>query len=232
MRTCFVAVFICLSLYSQAQELSIGLESGYGFYNMSSLREMESVVEGNAIPYKQVQSFPATPFVKGFARMRIENVLSTGIVLGYSRTGSRMTYSDYSGSAYRDVVVNGLQVGSSNLFQVYKMDNYLLNVRLNIGAVFNSTTFEHSISLNDAAYSVYWTSKFTSINPYFSVGADITRTLGRFAVTIFADYEFNVPGDVKLKSSNTSNPSPSNFDVDWGGARIGLSCAYRFLKDQ
>ena len=231
MRITIVAVLVFFCLPSEAQELSIGLEGGYGFYNMSSLREKEAISDGNPIPFSQVQNFPATPLVRAFARARIGKIWSTGIALGYMRTGSRSAYSDYSGSAYRDVVVNGFQLGSSNLFQVYKIDNYFLNARLGIGANFSSTRFEQSLILNATSYSEQRTSTFTSINPYFLFGADITRKLGRFTLAVFAEYEVNGLGDTKLKSSNLNTPPPSDFDVDWSGARIGISGAYRFAKE-
>src|SRR5688500_4064149 len=149
MRVIIIIILVSVCLSSQGQKLSAGMEGGYGFYNMGSLKQKEAIVEGNIIPYKQVQNFPATPFVRGFVRIQIRNILSTGITLGYLRTGSRSAYGDYSGGAYRDVVVNGFQVGSSNLFQVYSMGNYLVNARVNIGALFNTTNFQHSMRLLD-----------------------------------------------------------------------------------
>ncbi|WP_276371902.1 hypothetical protein [Chryseolinea sp. H1M3-3] len=231
MRISIVIIFLSICLPSQGQKLSAGLESGYGFYNMSSLRQKETIVGGNIIPYKNVQNFPATPFVRGFVRVQIRNIWSTGMTLGYLRTGSRSAYSDYSGTAYRDVVVNGFLAGSSNLFQVYTTGNYLVNARINIGALFNSTNFQHSINLHDPTYSEDRRSKFTSINSYFSFGADVSRTLGRFALVLFVEYEFNVSGEPKLKSSIFSTPPPADFDVDWSGVRAGVSCAFQFHKE-
>ena len=231
MRISVIIILVSICFSSQGQKLSAGLEVGYGFYKMSSLRQKEAVVEGNIIPYKQLQNFPATPFVRGFARVQIQTIFSTGIMLGYLSTGGRSAYNDYSGSAYRDVVVNGFQVGSSNLFQVHSMGNYLVSARLNIGAIFNSTKFQHSISLYDPVYIEDRSSTFTSINPYFSFGADIRRKLGRFTLTFFAEYELNGLGDTKLKSSNLSTPPVTDFDVDWSGARVGVSCAFQFFKE-
>jgi hypothetical protein len=112
------------------------------------------------------------------------------------------------------------------------MGNYLVNARVNVGAVFNSTKFQHSISLNNPVYSEHRAATFTSINPYISFGADIMRTLGRFALTLFAEYEVNGVGATKLKSSNLSNRPQAGFDgVDWSGARVGISCGFQFLKE-
>lgn len=231
MRVIIIIILVSVCLSSQGQKLSAGMEGGYGFYNMGSLKQKEAIVEGNIIPYKQVQNFPATPFVRGFVRLQIRNILSTGITLGYLRTGSRSAYSDYTGSAYRDVVVNGFQVGSSNLFQVYGMGYYLVNARVSIGALFNSTDFQHSINLHEPAYNEYSRSKFTSTNPYFSFGGDISRTLGRFAITLFIEYEFNAAGEPKFKSSTWSTQPPADFDVDWSGFRAGVSCAIQLHKE-
>ena len=231
MRAIIVVIFAFICFESKGQKWSAGLDFGYGSYNMNSLRQKEASFEGSVIPYKQVQNFPATPFVRGYTRVKIQKIFSTGIMLGYLRTGSRSAYSDYSGSAYRDFVVNGIQVASSNLFQVYSMDKYLINARLNVGAVFNSTDFTQSISLNGGSYNEERYAKFTSLNPYFSFGADITRTFGRFALALFAEYELNGLGNMKLKSSNFSTTPLSDFDVDWSGARVGLSCTFQFAKE-
>lgn len=218
---------ICFSL--EAQDISAGLETGYGTYSMRYLRMLETAPQGIAIPYEQLQDFPATPFIRAMVRMQVKDKWQAGLVLGYLTTGSRSAYSDYSGRAINDVIVRGFQLGCSNAIQLYSTGPYSLNARINFGALFNSVEFQRSIELTDPAYYSAQNFEFSSFNTYITFGGEVARQIKRFAIHVFAEYELNNPGAEKLKSSNTA-AAPSGFDVDWSGARIGLSCSFNFSK--
>jgi hypothetical protein len=229
MKMIGIILLALISFSSLGQSIAVGLEAGYGFYDMYSLRKMEALPTGSAIPYAHLQDFPATLFVRASGRVQIAKRLYTGITLGYLRTGSRSAYSDYSGNTHRDVVVNGFQLGCSNSIVTYSLGNYALNTRLSVGALFNSIKFERSVHLTAAVYDDVQTSEFRSVNPYFNLGGSISRKIGSFTLGVFAEYEFNDPGKVKLDSAN-AGAAATDFTVDWGGARLGLACSFQLIK--
>jgi hypothetical protein len=229
MKKSVVILLLMIATSVHAQKFTFGVELGYGFYNMQSLREKQRIELTYNIPYKVVQDFPLTPYVNVFGRIRIHDALSTGISAGYMRTGSRATYSDYSGTAHRDIIVSGFQISCSNIIKLYKLKEYTFNVRLNVGSVFNYVSFKNSITLNSPSGETVSKSKLKSTNAFGSLGGDITREIGNFTVAILAQYEHHSAGEMKLVSYDSVGYKPApDFRVEWDGLRVGIAGSIKF----
>jgi hypothetical protein len=231
MRTLLSIFIFTYAISLEAQSIRIGSELFTGKYNLQSLRKYQQLNENHYIPFKTIQNFPSRAGGTVFGTVRLNDFFSTGIFAGFLSTGSRMHYADFTGSATRDIFVHGIQIGSTNRFEVYSFAAIDFNIRFSLGAVFNSIIFENKIDLIHPEYQEYERSQWTSTNFLSRLGFEISRDFRRIGVLLFAEYEINSPGDLKRNGSQTMNEGPTS-GVTWDGVRAGMGITYNFCRSK
>jgi hypothetical protein len=219
------------SLPSLAQKFIAGFEGYIGINDMTSLKESQQLPENYPIPYKSVQNFPAQPGIRIYGLLNLNERLGVGLNAGHTKTGSRLTYSDYTGSTYRDVVVSAFYVGSYNRFTLFTQGPWSFDWRLSAGVILNTATFENRITLVDPAFESKEQSKWTSTNFFSDMGAEGRYRWKQFNMKAFASFEINSGEKPKIKSGSEEYPG-TEFKIDWTGIRLGLGVEYRFEKRQ
>lgn len=215
----------------QAQQISVGVEGYMGSFDMSSLKEYQAISK-SYIPFKLVQNFPVRPGVRFLGSVNIEDQLSTGLLVGFISTGSRLAYSDNTGAAYRDAIVNGTQFGFFNRYTIFKYKQLSLNARFNFGGVLSDVKLSENIYLYDPQYESKEQSEWRSVNFYTDLGIEAGLTVNRFFFKAFSSYEFGIPSDVKHKDGNETLPGEPAFDVDWSGFRAGIGIEYKLSRKE
>lgn len=204
----------------QAQKTSLGMEGYVGSFDMSSLKQYQAVSENYYIPFKTVQDFPVRPGIRIIGSMDVVEQYTTGILCGFISTGSRLAYSDFTGQAYRDAIVNGLQLGSYNRYTVFNYKKLSLSLRMNFGAVFSNIKIDRRVLLTQTGYETREISYWKSVNFYSEIGVEGGYTIDRFFFKAFTSYEFDASGAVK----------DQKLEVNWSGLRAGIGVDYKFLK--
>lgn len=222
LKSILLLIFSATSLLTQAQGIKLSAEINYGTYRMQSLKEFQTPPSGYYIPLKVVDDFPGFVGFKMHALYPISNKFSTGIYAGFSTTGGKTAYSDYSGSASNTIVCRGYSVGSYNEVKVREFGSYSLAATFLMGVIVNDATFA---TKGQAMFYTYEDEeKFKSVNMMFNPGASLTRTFDLFFLRALISYEFNFAGDLKSKENgdhllNFNDP----VKVQWDGLRVGLA---------
>jgi hypothetical protein len=216
---------------ANAQTMAGG-EIYMGSFSMRSLKKENTPSSGYYIPVKLVQNFPARVGLKISVIKQINKLFNTGFFVGFISTGSRLTYSDYTGRMDRDIVVKGIQIASFNQIPLYAVKQYSLTVNFSIGTVFNTVSSINETVLTGYDYYNKEKVAWRSSNWTAGIGGGVERSFNKLLIRADAGYEINVPGMMKLKNGNASQNTDANWEVEWDGIRVGLSCSYQISKDK
>ena len=111
-----LVIFILLtsfSLLGAAQHVRLTYQPGYGIYKLKDLRDFQKEVAENEDlpPLKMVESFPSYFNHTLLLELRGPAPFSFGFHGGYTYTGARNHYHDYSGEYKLDLQLNAFQLG-------------------------------------------------------------------------------------------------------------------------
>ena len=101
--TVFTSCFISL----KAQDIKFCFQTGYGFYNMSSLKRNTRYLPFDT---KTVSNYPAYQYYKPMIKLVTRN-FEFGVVYLFQTTGSRISSKDYSGEYRYDTKINSNSPG-------------------------------------------------------------------------------------------------------------------------
>jgi hypothetical protein len=172
------------------------------------------------------------PGLRIFGSLSIDNNFSTGILLGMISTGGRSAYSDFTGTATRDIIVNGIQVGSINRYTFFTHKKLSLTARMTIGGIFTNVKLDQHIHLVQPESETRTISQLQSVNFYSDLGIEAGYRIDRFLFKVFSSYEFGAPSDMKFKTGDATAAGGPTFDVSWDGFRAGLGVEFKFSKQE
>jgi len=93
--------------YSQGKGFIIGVSGGLGKYYQSDLKEInQNARNGLTFTTEMTDNFPAAFYYGMYMLFRLNNDLSIGPDYQFHTTGSRLAYSDYSGSYTFDQILS------------------------------------------------------------------------------------------------------------------------------
>ena len=223
--------------------LFIGLDKGaiqhklfisYGDYIMSDLKDLTQLAfdlgkESEQLPQglRLVDNFPAyvTHTMDALYRIKMHEF---GVKASYLTTGSKMAYSDYSGSYIEKIVTNGYRVGLMYKVHFYTLPinnkNYKVSflAELSPALLFSSLKTEGEIKIydvnNEQSKENFSEDKIKktaySIQPLAGTQLALYK---HFLFTMTAGYDFSL--GAKL--------SPLHR-IDWSGFRFNLGVGYAF----
>ncbi|MHB2149852.1 hypothetical protein ACX8XP_12410 [Calditrichota bacterium LG25] len=217
---------IALAQVEPQQKASVRLKIAYSFYAMNDmkafnkelLRQYQYTVPDMAI----TENFPAffgytIEVFNPFSRMPF------GYFVSYNSTGSRITYSDYSGAVYYDMLVKRLWLG---IFKE-KTVKHGFYISLYAGVMANYLVINQKL--------IVWQERVKSRSKYWGMGLAIAPNIGYrikfngFSLGIYLGFELDYAA-IDLK--NTENPNlrlhfkGAYLNPDWSGLRFGISVGY------
>jgi hypothetical protein len=182
---------------------------------------------------KVIESFPAFWFYEFSLTGQISDRIRIGGMVGFTSTGGRMDYRDYSGRIECNQVATGWTVAGRGEVLLNPRSKWPVYFTTKLGTVFGLYNLDLSIDVNDdkSANNL----KFQSINVFIEPGFTASKTIvGPLSATLTAGYNLNVvKGKQKLSSDSNLfllDNSNNKVTLDWSGFRIGAGLAVSFEK--
>lgn len=223
--------------HSSGQSLKFGLHTGFGFYSMPNLGEINnSVSEDLPFDTKIVADFPPywnynTSLLLGFKNFNI------GINYSFQSTGSRVSAKDYSGDYHFDMKVKANSAGiyGDIVYSPYKKIEISFYSKLNIA--FSNLEIAECLMISDSSL-MNSTYEFKSVNYYFEPGLNFAYSITKYLdIGMYAGYliGFGSQAFYSVKDKDYKLYNPNNYNTikpEWNGFRIGLSIYYTFIKKE
>ena len=218
--------FLCISMFNvMCQELIVRPEIGLGSFAMSDLRGIQNQsVEQSLIQLKSTDKFPPYFFYNLDLLFYPTKMVGVGFVCGYTSTGCRNHYADYSGSYSEDVMVNATSLGGIISFRSEISYNLFFSVELSTGIKYSKIDIDNELILEDfvEANDYILRSQGWFLEPKLRLERSF---LNSFFIGAFIGYEYNHKS--KMQSTDSAkwylNYNGKKATIDWSGARIGLS---------
>ncbi len=227
---------IFLTHFSYAQNFRIGLNTGYGTYQMNDLQQLQANEAYNLSQFhvEQVQRFPGYINYSASIDYFFNSKNLAGIHTAYYTTGGRNHVKDYSGEYYLNMPVNSWNLGLQYKYiflNDHKLSYYL---RLKGGISFSTLDIEESLTIHQVD-SVTNNYAFAATSFYAEPSLGVYYTLGHnFSVNFSAGYQIDIPGALHEKGNkgNIMGSSSSHIHCNWSGIRIEAGIAYDIFRKQ
>lgn len=146
-----ILIFNIGVIAAYSQSIYIGLNSGYGTYDLSSIKHFQQQVLSYYSPLdiKSVEKFPDYYNYSFTLEYKTLRNYSWGLDLAYFSTGARNHLLDYSGEYKLDMLVNAYRIGV--LYKkFYPLNNDLsLYYHIEGGLVYSNYDIDEKITINN-----------------------------------------------------------------------------------
>lgn len=235
---CIIAFLVFGSYASYCQSsVTFFTTLDYNHYSMIELKKLQNEllndIASSNIPAKIIDSYPSFyGFQTGFLipyNTRELSTLSVGGLFGYSSTGGRIHYQDYSGEIKADQTVRAISLGVLLEYQRHYFDNFDLGVRVSLNYILSS--FSNSFSLRIGDQTQNESPKFHSSS--FGLEPGIIPSFKVWKLRIGALFSYLIYLPSPLEYDNISNvflidKSGQKVNIQWGGFRAGLLLSISF----
>ncbi len=235
MHRFLLTLAICfLAISANAQDIKVSIQTGYGFYNMSSFSNItDDIYENLPFESKIISNYPPYIYYQPMFIFTI-NRLDIGVYYLFQTSGSRISSKDYSGEYLFDSKINSNSSGIILGYRIKKYENISIGLNVQVGYTFNTLEFHESLKLNEQILSED-ENTLTSQNPYFKPNLDISYNWNRLSGSINLGYfkEF-LRNNYSLEGARENEilveTKFTESDI-WDGFRIGISFSYTILKN-
>ena len=223
---------LLIQSFSAIAQMRISLNTGYGMYAMKEMKSFQAELMSQATyPMHITESFPGYAFHEGSLTIPVGDELFFAAKLGYSSTGGRIHYSDYSGEYRFDQLLNCMSAGTSVGFSINNPTRkYVFNFSLTPSVALTRLDLRFLARIGDAEALEKF--KFGSTNLTLQPDISITRKIGRLGLQAMLGYNFGiVKGKMYLTSNSEAfliNSSGNDIPANWDGARISMGVSYSF----
>jgi hypothetical protein len=232
-----IKIFLILVLVqtAAAQNFKIGLNVGYGTYQMNDLQQLQSsaAYEYSNFHVEEVQKFPGYINYSASFDYFLNSKNLLGLHAAYFTTGGRNHVADYSGEYYLNMPVNAYNLGLQyqNIFRTENKISYY--ARMKGGISFSNLTIDESITIHqvDSASSSY---AFVATSFFAEPSLGILYALGdNFKINFSLGYQVDIPGALHTKGNREEimGSSDSHIHCNWSGLRIEAGLAYYLFKE-
>jgi hypothetical protein len=215
--------------FSQVQ---FSFSTGLAGFQMDDMKRHQSEIErGFPIDMKVLESFPSFWSYEFDINMAVTKRLNVGPMIGYTSTGGRMHYKDYSGTIKCDQVATSLSLGALSELVLFADDNWTVSITGKTGATFGRYKLDVLFDVNQQSDSE--NVKFHSTNFFFEPGFMVMKHVVKsMSVKFSAGYNINlVRGKLIWNEDKNLYLLDSRRDkvtLDWTGYRIGLGVSVAF----
>ena len=168
-------IIVLFYLFSSAfsQDWSAGYSFGYGTYQLNDIKAIQNSIQRYMDQFgaKTIENFPGWYTHTGNIGY-ITNHHHFGIIFSYLTTGGRSGVTDYSGSYYTNITMNGYRLGA---FYRYYINIGLskLNIYLQASSGIMFSTMKMTESINVGTESDSYREKMISLAEYIEPSAGI-----------------------------------------------------------
>lgn len=223
-----------LVLSLEAQNFKLCLQTGYGFYNMSTFSQLTNQVH-NGLPFesKIISNYPAYHYYQPMIKLS-KNNFDFGLVYLFQTTGSRISSADYSGEYKFDTKINSHSPGIISSGIILDYNKIKIGLSMQAGLIFSTLKVNEYFRIDTIANNEEY--KYTSNSIYCEPGINCIYTLnnlgfefnvGYFKEVLRFDYSYagsgsgNIPVKKKLYDSDV-----------WDGIRVGITFSYKLNKNK
>jgi hypothetical protein len=224
--------FMLLVRVVNAQEISATF--GYASFSMGDLKDLNQEIVSNAeLPSRVTDDFPGYFNAEiSFTYPLVNEKYLTGVYVGFTSTGSRIAYNDYSGHQYFDQQLMGLSFGIQGQLPFNPDDRNVFGLKLKGGMVMTFHTIESELTIYSSTSSdnVKFRGNNFSLEPTFYFVRQLKS--GPLALRAEAGYAANlIKGELFLNDDSNAyltNSSGDPIHADWSGLRISVGISYTF----
>jgi len=226
MKKALIILQILLVSYGlTGQDRGVMISFGGASFRMDDLKYyLEQNLNSYPVEGKIVNSFPPYSSLSINYFKQFLSMLRIGAGYGYTSTGGRSDYSDFSGNITTDVVASSHRIGAFASYSV--LAGELIDLALYGRLDANFTRVEISNSIYVLGFYSGASDKYKSVSPNTSAGLELMFHLKNFTVGMDAGYLVDLPGKLSDTQSGGSLLDPADntraLKSDWSGWRAGL----------
>ena len=232
MRYIGIHLLLTICTYATVSAQEIGVSIGYGAYKMDELKMVnEESLTGDPVALKSTADFPGYLTFGLNTSFQLTRSFILGGEISLASTGSRHTYSDYSGGINFDQEVHSISASAVPATILFQDDNNLLTLDAKLGASFTSLSLKNLFRIGDQSENA--TFKFTSLNFFGEPGLRYGRVVGSLPLKVSVRVGYNlqaIKGKLYFKDEDntylTAKGDPAT--ADWSGFRGELAVSYLF----
>ncbi len=233
MKTYITIFFILVGVQNSFSQLSLFAKVEYNHFQMMDLKEYQNEllagIVGGGIPAKITENYP--PYIGyqiGFKIPAEENIYVGGFG-GYTSTGSRIHYQDYSGELINDQIASAYTFAGILGTKQLLFENLSLDLSLSLELIISSWDNKSTLTLGDSTQQVNL--EFGSLS--FSIEPTVTPTYSfkNMNIGLSASYLLCIPTSLEYSSISDAyliHRNKNRVLIDWSGYRIGLIIGYVF----
>jgi hypothetical protein len=228
----FTIILISFPVTLFSQEFNVVLETGFGSYKMSDLKEANKmVIESLPFDAKITDNFPMYWNYKSCLLYSFTKLVTVGITGSYQSSGSRVSRADYSGEYFFDTKIRSFSPGVIVEFY-YPVDKFRISFSNEVGIEYTKLGLKEVIRVNTESQKNVYT--FTSENYYYEPAVKVSYPVSFFRLGLAAGYRFDFKReDLSGSDSNYGNiilPDEKPAKSDWSGIRLGVSLSFNFFQ--
>jgi hypothetical protein len=234
MKYNLLLTFILICTWANAQKLSLGFQSGIGFYDSKDLSNLtQQVYENLSIDARIISNYPPYLYYKPSVLLAYEN-FNIGLQAAYYSTGSRISSKDYSGEYLFDSRINCIAPGlyiDVHILSLFK--KYGLWFFADGGLTFSRMRLQEYLTVNNQNIENI-SYKFKSENYYIEPGLKMDFNIYKsLFIELNTSYFAQLGKQVfETEAREFLNNGRETIGPDWNGLRIGISVIFKtpFLK--
>ncbi len=223
--TLLAFILLIPSVRSEGQQFKINGGIHLGHYKMKDLKAIQTFkLKELGLPGQITENFPRTMHYSGEFNMEYTK-FSMGFSYFFCTSGSRVSYSDYSGVINMDItaICNGF--GPTVKLFFYKDEKLSIGPGIQIPLMFSRITEKNYERILEIAHTHSEETYSWSVGLFPSLEAEYN--LSRFCLGLKIGYLFDSRG--RLMSSNDWTiylTNKENMTSDWSGFNIGFRIGY------
>lgn len=202
---------------------------GIGQCRMQDLRKIQDQRLGSlGLPAKITDDFPLTLHYSGEFNIQLKKI-SLGFEYYFLTSGSRISYSDYSGEINLDITAIAHGFGPSVMFSFYRTDRLWIGPRIQLPFMFSRFTETNYIRILDQSETTSDRIYSWSIGFFPSMEAKYSRSRLSYALKI--GYLFDSKG--RLVEENNWTVYLTNQDYltsNWSGFQFDFRLGYTLFR--
>ncbi len=210
---------------------SVRWRIGYYSFSMNELQTLNDEFIQDYQSYKigmhQTARFPA---YLGFMAEFYFNTAKTpyGFFVEHTSTGSRLTYSDYSGSLTLDQLVRRNSLGILTEQTIFAKRQIAVLASLHVSLFMNTLTLKETLTIGENSNENK--TQFSGLGIGVEPGITLRKKIGNFLIGVYFAYQFDVPiTDLKEKKSGQKLSIRSGYaNPEWQGMRSGINVGMDF----
>ena len=229
MRRILIITTLMLSLPSgasvlNAQDLGIVASIGVASMQMDDMKYlMEAIMDTYPVEARIISSFPPYTTSSVGILKRFYPHLKAGAGYGFTTSGARASYSDYSGSLSTNITAVSHRLGGFIVYTPLAGDH--LEFSIYGRADLNLTRMQIATTIIALGYSNVIDNTYSAVTPQGSAFAELMYNFRKFSAGIEGGYLVDLPGKLKGDGGKQlTDPADNHTPLtsDFTGWRVGI----------